>query len=154
MTEVVSHSAVAPEEGSCTLERWHYTYCVTSHLRGESSTWFIRTKEDFLPPPLHSIKYVFVAECCCYSITNRWISSAPEELLVSWENTGSLCDRLSVAVCPPGRHRGPPASHSHGTLGDNLRCIISRHTSMLYCSEISSIWHDCFSNNCRWPKGV
>lgn len=74
----------------------------------------------FFPPNKVSIKYVFVEECCCYSITNRWISSAPEELRVPWENSRLTLWPPLCAVCPPGRHRGPPASHSHGTLGDNL----------------------------------
>lgn len=123
MTEAVSHSAVALEEGNCTLEQRHYTYRMTSHLRGESSTQFKRTKEDFLSPPTNkvSIKYVFVAEHCCYSITNSWISSAPKERRVSWENSRLTLRPPLCAVCPSGRHRRPAAPLSHGTLGDNLR---------------------------------
>lgn len=128
MTEAMSPSAVDLEEESCTLEQWHYTYRMTSHLRGESSTQFIITKRRFslfLPrPPTTtnkvSIKYVFVAECCCYSITNRWISSAPEELCTSWENSRFTLWPPLCAVCPSGRNHRPAAPLSHGTLGDNL----------------------------------
>lgn len=123
MTEAVSHSAVAPEEGSCTLERWHYTYCVTSHLRGESSTQFIRTKEDFLRPP-HQQSFNKI--CFCGRVLLLF-NNQPLGLLCSWITARLLGKhRLTLrpplcAVCPPGRHRGPPASDSHGTLGDNLR---------------------------------
>ncbi len=107
------------------------------------------------PPTPHQQSFNKI--CVCGRVLLLF-NNQPLDLLCSWRTVhlvGKLqAHSVTASLCSLSLWSSSQTSFLMALWGIICACIISCHTSMLYCFEISSIWLDCLSNNCRCLKGA